>query len=460
MRPLVKDAVDVRAPIAILSTGSRLDELTRRIDESEHAGQPVWLVCFATKPHDHHDTRADLLHLPRLSLGIASSVLTLLVRQPTRTLRSVVRLLRGVVTGRIPAAAIVHLPAAMHVAQLAARRAVAEVQGEDAVATGVASIVKDLARPIALDLADLPVDWSRLGARQIGVRWFSRRINSVIAEVTLDGDRRVIVKRHRTNAGGPAADRAAREVRTLASLHESMRDGTFSVPRILLFDSDAALVVMERASGATIESLFSAAAADRAEIPALARSIRGAGAWLAAMQRVTTVDADPRALCDEIIAIAIADLAKVATGDRILRRRQREIGSYLEETRRSLSLEEVRAARRHDDYSPANVFFDGERVTVIDFESSRDGLTLEDAAFFLLRCELLLRRFGLDLDAAAAFQQGYGRPLDDEALRLFTVTQALRTLGRGAGEDLPMPQRLWTQRTIRNAIFKAMRHPP
>jgi hypothetical protein len=62
-------------------------------------------------------------------------------------------------------------------------------------------------------------------------------------------------------------------------------------------------------------------------------------------------------------------------------------------------------------------------------------------------------------DLAARFFDGYGDDPDPDALRLFTITKGLRSLARRAGEDLPLPQRLWTRRTIRNAVLRALRHP-
>ncbi|HEU4522402.1 MAG TPA: hypothetical protein VFT12_10385, partial [Thermoanaerobaculia bacterium] len=97
---------------------------------------------------------------------------------------------------------------------------------------------------------------------------------------------------------------------------------------------------------------------------------------------------------------------------------------------------------------------------VIDFEGFRDGLWLEDVAYFLIRSDMLRRRFGLPFpDLGQQFFETYapGEKPDREALRLFTLTKGLRTLANGTGDDLPLPQRIWTRRSIRKAVFAAMR---
>jgi hypothetical protein len=96
-------------------------------------------------------------------------------------------------------------------------------------------------------------------------------------------------------------------------------------------------------------------------------------------------------------------------------------------------------------------------VTVIDFEGYREGLPLEDAAYFLIRAELLARRFRVRTQGLTdAFFRGYGSTPDAGALRLFTMTKGLRTLANNTGGNLPLPQRLWTRRTVRNAVLRCL----
>ena len=451
--------VEVRAPIAVVSAGPHAAEVTSRIDALEEEGQPVVLVCLDTRAHEHEPTRADVLHVPLLSAGIISSLLARSGREPKRVFATAARLVGGLATPRLAAATIVRLPSAIYLSQLLARRGVTEVRGLDQVASKIASVIAQLCDLTPPDLSELPVDWSRLNARRVGVRWYSRRINSIAAEVSLDGGQRMIVKRQRTHAGGSAADRWARESGVLRELGEAMGEGMLSVPRVLLSDRAASLVVMERARGAALDSLFAPAAADEASLARLVSGIRGAGAWLKAMQRVTRRSGDGRALLADAISAAIEDAAKLSRADRVIRRHHDTIVRRLNELQECVSASELTVAGHHDDYWPGNIFFDGERVTVIDFESFRDGLPLEDAAYFLIRSNMLRRRFRVPLpELASAFFDGYspGEKPDVAALQLFTVTKGLRDLARGAGEDLALPQRLWTRRTIRNAVLSSL----
>jgi len=357
-----------------------------------------------------------VIHVAPLSLGVAASFVTRLLREPLRVARFVRR------------------PAAVHIARLLASRGIGQVRGDAPLALAVQQLLD--ATPPNLD--ELEVDWTRLGATRAGVRWFTRRINSIAAEVSLDGDRRVVVKRQRTNVGGAASERLAHEVRVLRLLHEAMGDG---VPRVLLADEPRALMVMERARGTAVDAMFAAGSND------IADAVRASGAWIAAMQRATRRDVDGRAVLDEVIATAIADAKKLGNAERIVR--------TIERLQHVVSPTIV--AGHHDDYWPGNVFYDSGRATVIDFESYRDGLPLEDPAFFLLRCEMLRRRFGLRTgDLETRFFEGYGAEPDRDALRLFTITKGLRMLARGAGEGLPLPQRVWTRRLVRDLIQRAL----
>lgn len=401
----------IRRPVAIVASARNRAEAATTAEELERDGQPVTIVCLDTSRHEHEPSRADVVHVPRFSAGMIAAF----VSRP----------------GLFPRAA--------YVARMLERRGIAEVRGS-------ARIAK-LLHAAPADLSELPVEWSRLGER-LALRWFSRHINSITAELSIDGDRRVVVKRVRSNAGGAAADRWSHERRMLLSLGESMRDGFHGVPRVLLEDRERAMMVMESAPGTPLNLLFIAAASDRAVMPRLAAGVRGAGAWVAAMQHATRRDEDGGALLDELTRIAVEDAKKLGLT---------RVVPFLESGQRSLRTRGLAVTAHHDDYWPGNIFVDGERVTVIDFESSRDGLELEDPAFFLIRCEMLRRRFRLRFpDLARRFFEGYGRQPDAEELRFFTVTKGLRLLARGAGEELPPPQRIWTRRTIRGIVLGAL----
>lgn len=441
-------AVDVRMPIAFLSTGGEWTAVASIVDELERGGQPVTVVCLRRGRHDHDKTRADVLHVPLLSAGIVSSLVLGTIRSPWRAFRAFA-------TG----ATVTRFPTAMYLAQVLPRRGITELRSIEPAGVRLAYVVTRLSDGTPPDLSELPVRWVDLPTTRAGIRWISKRINSIAAEVSVDGgdDRRVIVKRQRTHRGGTAGDRWAHEHRTLTSLRDAMGDANFTVPRLLLSDAGAALLVMERAPGTSLDAMFAAAASDRERTDRLAGGIRRAGGWLAAMQKATPRSGEATVLAGQLVERAIADTERLASADRVIRRHAREIVDALRSLRSKMT--GLTVAGHHDDYWPGNIFVDGERVTVIDFESFRDGLPLEDAAFFLIRSEMLMRRFRIALpDLTGTFFDGYspGREPDAAALRLFTLTKGLRTLANGMGEELPLPQRLWTRRTIRGIVLRAL----
>lgn len=452
----------IRPPLAIFSSDRRAANIAATVEELEREGQPVTLVCLDNSRHEHEATRADIVHVPRLSAGVVASLVANCVRQPGRIVGSLGRLLGSALRSpRVALPALLRFPSAIHVAAVLRRRGVSGIRGIDAVAARVAAVTSRFCDTTPPDLSDLPIDWSRIGEGRIGLRWFSRHMNSIAAEVSFGGgDERVVIKRQRTHSGEPARERWALERRVLLSLRESMGGGPLTVPRVLFDDAENAVVVMERAPGTALNLLFIAAAADRSLLPRLAADVRGAGAWLRAMQAATRRTTGGSALLARLTATAIADVTRLAATDSALARHRREIVAFLENGERALSARELAVTGHHDDYWPGNIFVDGERVTVIDFESYRDGLELEDPAFFLIRCEMLRRRFRLGFpDLTQRFFEGYcpGQQPDAEALRFFTATKGLRSLAKGAGEELPALQRIWTRRMLRNIVLKAVR---
>ncbi len=315
-------------------------------------------------------------------------------------------------------------PRAIYLAQTLRQRGIAEVRAADQRLQSAAKTIESLIDAPPLDPFLLDLDWTPLGARSLGIRWISSRLDAAVAEVVIDGLRDVIVKQHRAE---PVVERARHEASTLARLP--------NVPRVLLFDEPRATIVMERAPGISLDRLFA-----RAEPQHLLHALERAGAWLREMQEATLAAADGTALLRHLLATAATD----ANGD----------ASLLRALDRGIAIPPV--VGHHGDYWPGNIFVDDERVTVIDFEGFREGLPLEDVAYFLIRVELLARRFrvrvpGLD----AAFLRGYG-DVDRDALCLFTVTKGLRTLANDTGGNLPLPQRLWMRNVIRGAIRRAI----
>jgi hypothetical protein len=295
-------------------------------------------------------------------------------------------------------------------------------------------------------------DWSGFGATSIGVRWISTRYDAAVAEIVLhtpEGARPMIVKHHRQDErfGQAARERARREHQALILLDRSMF-GAHRVPRVVAFDEDRTTILMERAAGTSLDALLHDPAT-RGE------AFENAGGWLRAMQTATRSASDPRALLASTLEQSRRDLVTLAKRDHVIRRHARRITRVLEQ---GVSVPFV--AGHHGDYWPGNIFTDDESVTVIDLEGYREGLPLEDVAYFLMRTELLGGRFRIAVgEVRDRFLRGYGDAPDVAALRLFTVIKTLRTLMNHTATDLALslPVRLWTWRMLRQSLVRALR---
>jgi Ser/Thr protein kinase RdoA (MazF antagonist) len=148
------------------------------------------------------------------------------------------------------------------------------------------------------------------------------------------------------------------------------------------------------------------------------------------------------------VALGVSDARRVFAGrmrDRVVSR-LRELGG-------TLSDRPGRVTGHHGDFWPGNVFLDDARVEVIDFEGFRDGLPMEDVAYFLLQLELLLPRHRRHLGKLRdAFVAGYGGIEDRDALQLFTLTKTLRLMARDAGARHALLVRLWIRHTLRRIV--------
>ena len=408
-------ALPTRFAIAYVVADREDPGVAHEIDALEQRGQPLHVVS--------------LRHEPRFSPAIVFRAAANLWREPLRALRT-------------------PCPRAMYLAHTLRMRGITHIHAAGAPATTIASAMARLmgARyttgpllpqpPSAIPMLDL--DWTALGARSLAVRWISTRLDNAVAEVAVDDGyttRDVIVKR------SFSVERARQEAATLARL-----EGV-GVPRVLHWDEQRATIVMERAKGISLDRLF--ASSNREELLA---ATRHAGTWLARMQARTSSASDGAALLSSIVATAQSD-AHLFRG-----RKHRRIVNRLQELARAVGDGPLTVTGHHGDYWPGNLFIDGERVTVIDFEGFREGLPLEDVAYFFLRVELLARRFRLDAGGLPeAFLCGYGSAAEANALQLFTLTKGLRTLANNTGGNLPLPQRLWTRGIVRAAIMRCLR---
>ncbi|HEX8408973.1 MAG TPA: glycosyltransferase [Thermoanaerobaculia bacterium] len=263
------------------------------------------------------------------------------------------------------------------------------------------------------------LNWSRLETTLVGVRRVHERPDAWVAEVAIsDGANRrdVIVRRPR---GEDALERARAEFEVLSTLRQSMGPenldetggAAYTVPRLLMFDEPNAALVVERADGRSMAGMMRASALFKA------------GRWLRIMQKQTRGDEDGRYALTAILLIAQRDLDLAIAGDAALRRRRYKILARLQELEARVADTKIPVVGQHGNFVPHNVFIGERRIAVIDFGCYREGLALEDVAQMLLHVDRpQLRR---------AFLEGYGGPIDEDALKLFTMTKALELLARG-----------------------------
>ena len=291
------------------------------------------------------------------------------------------------------------------------------------------------------------LDWQELRTCAVGVRRIRERAATVVGELTItDGIswRDVVVKQQRVGGDQENAEsvkRARAEFEVLTRLRASLdlpddhvSGVVYSVPRVVVFDEPRAAIVMSRAVGkpldAMIRSVRKRGTAGRLFVP-----LRRAGTWLRRMQSVTRSGEDGRHLLTAVVLLAMRDLAVAAVFDRKLRRQQETVVDTLRSLESRVAGKPLPVVGSHGDYRPANVFVGPRRVDVIDFETYREGLTLEDVGAFVVHLNLsfaypILRRLLPRLEQA--FLDGYraGEELDPDMLRLFTMARALQLLAR------------------------------
>lgn len=291
------------------------------------------------------------------------------------------------------------------------------------------------------------LDWQDLRTCAVGVRRIRERANSVVGELTItDGIswRDVVVKQQRVSGDEQSPESIARargEFEVLTRLRASLdlpddpASGViYSVPRVLVFDAAHAAIVMSRAVGkpldALIRSVRKRGTGGRLFVP-----LRRAGAWLQRMQAATRSDEDGRHILTAVVLLAIRDLSIAAVSDRRLRKHEEAVTESLRALEARIAERPLRVVGSHGDYRPSNIFVGPKRVDVIDFETYREGLALEDVGAFLVHLNLsfaypVLRRLLPRLEQS--FLDGYrgGEELDPDMLRLSKVARALQLLAR------------------------------
>jgi colanic acid/amylovoran biosynthesis glycosyltransferase len=299
----------------------------------------------------------------------------------------------------------------------------------------------------------LALDWARLQVCALGIRKIRTAGHSSVAEVTISNgitSRDVIVRRQRMepDEAGLVRERARREFEILSVLRQSLGTSAFdetsgtiySVPRVLMFDESNAAIVVERADGVSLARLIREVRM-RGRVGRLALGLRRAGRWLNLMQSHARPDVEGSGVLAKVVEIARTDLDLACSYDAWLRRNRSAIESTLRLLEQRLIDSSLEIVGHHGDYSPENIFIGARRVDVVDFESWRDGLAVEDVAHMLLHLEIglgwpLLRHLYPVL--RKPFIDGWrgSRPssFTPQEMQLATITRALHLLAAAGGQ--------------------------
>jgi glycosyltransferase involved in cell wall biosynthesis len=290
----------------------------------------------------------------------------------------------------------------------------------------------------------------------IGLRGSSDRQDSLILNLMVAGEtstREIVFKIHKSHAheNSPAVERARREYETLglierlfsrpitpetcgSSCPESLRYG---VPHTLHLDENIPAVVMDACPGVPLVQYIRQGrfTHDEQKVIALNDAITRSGHWLRIFQDSTKKKDDAHAFLDAMIDQARKDLKAVekkVIHPWDVQSIEKRIKTLIH---KATPLSPV-VCGHHGDFWPGNIFVDSDRVTVIDFEGFRQGLDLEDTAYFLVYLELFfyyptLGKRGNEM-VSAFLNIGYGDDQipDQDLLELCMLAKALRVLAR------------------------------
>jgi aminoglycoside phosphotransferase (APT) family kinase protein len=312
------------------------------------------------------------------------------------------------------------------------------------------------------------LDWQEAKLSSVTVSWSQHKYDGFVAGLTAsdgEGTQHLILKRFRAHPTEPrpSSESARKEAAILERLNRVLPAGNgqvdFAAPRLILFDAEHAAVVMNRVDGEPLDRIIVAARNSR-DLARADAPLRHAGSWLRGLQRGTMSGVDGNSVLAEILATAHRDLEEVTRRDRTIRRMRSSIADTLEKLRNAIAPEALQTVGCHGDFWPGNVFVADRSVQAIDFEGFHDGLPLEDVAYFLVHLEMyfkypfLGRQFAR---VASAFLEGYGQPVDANALRLMLIVKGLQVLARGAVPDRSSIREWLTRRTVRRCVVRNVR---
>lgn len=276
-----------------------------------------------------------------------------------------------------------------------------------------------------------------------GLRAVHRSPDALVLEVSCRNgtSSELIVKRHLARPGQsrPAHVRAMEERRILDRLaHHFAAFDSLGVPRVV--SAAASTLAMTRAAGTPLTNVLRASRSGGAGLDV---ALRGAGAWLDRFQQFE--ESDGEEALDRLIdrARRDAETAGVRITDRLSRLRTK------------VSEKKPRAVSHHGDLWPGNVFIDGARVEVIDFEGYGLSLAAHDPTYLLLHVSLYFALRGRERMevARAGFFDGYARTLDPAELELCRLAVALQLAAKDDAA-MPLAARLAHRRVLRGELSR------
>lgn len=319
-----------------------------------------------------------------------------------------------------------------------------------------------------------------LAGGDIGLRRTHDREDSRVMELVVGGEPRkdVIYKTQKFVAGQSDVpkERARREFEVLQTLYRRFHAHAglpspascdepqrYGVPMPLCLDLERAAILMKACVGLPLDVLIrkERAAWGRGLRPSLGSAVWRAGRWLALMQRETVESADAEPVLQAVLAFARDDIARCRERGMSIRLADKALGR-LEQLQRNVDPTTLAVVGHHGDLWPGNIYVTSDSVEVIDFEGFRDGLPLEDVAYFLVHLGQFFSYPGLGKqlqEITASFLDGFcsleerARPTeaDIEFYRLIKTVQVFAHSELGlAAADLAAR---WRQR----ALFRILR---
>ena len=251
-------------------------------------------------------------------------------------------------------------------------------------------------------------------------------------------DEEVAVKFHRpaNSSNGSSTTsglfHAENEYRALRRLWPEFRDSnSLRIPKPLALIPEQAAVVTERCSGIRLDHLIRFRAVSFLSSDSeLVKVFETVGIWLSRFHSVTDDGRSAEGALERLRSEFAQDLSVCRTlsfEPQLLDM----VEDHFERDRHIIQENHGVVVSEHCDFGPHNIFVDGEKITLIDFEGIRDGFIYGDLSYFLCLVDLM-PSYHLNgpqkVRLKDAFLRGYGsrHEIADEVLRLYAVPTLIK----------------------------------